>query len=63
MLFQGEKLTKIYNFYLIFILVLLSVMCLADSAFGLPSIGKSRSEAFILFHGTVPLGPSGQDIR
>ena len=50
MLFQGEKLTKIYNFYLIFILVLLSVMCLADSAFGLPRIGKSRSEAFILFY-------------
>ena len=63
MLFQGEKLIKIYNFYLQSISVLLSVVCLADSAFGLPSIGKSRNEAFILSHGTFPLGPSGQDIR
>ena len=52
MLFQGEKLIKICNFYLLIILVLLSLVCLADSALGLPSIGKSRNEAFILSHGT-----------
>ena len=32
--------------------VLLSLVCLADSAFGLPSIGKSRTEATISSHGT-----------